>query len=153
MNFRLRLIREKHDLTQRALARELNISKSYYNYFETGERIIPIKRLNDFCNFFNVSFDYVLGLDNNSIVSKKNFKTDAKLIGSRIREIRIKNHLKQIELAKLLNTSQSTISSYEKGRTIILTAFLYEMCNKLHVSADYILGKRNVMKTIITDLK
>ena len=153
MNFRLKEIREKHDYTQRALARELHISKSYYNYFESGERIIPVKRLNDFCNYFNVSFDYALGLDNNSIVSKKNFIIDAKLIGKRIREIRLKNHYKQIELANLLNTSQSTICSYEKGKTIILTAFLYEMCIKLNVSADYILGKRNVIKTIINDLK
>ncbi len=153
MNFRLKIIREKRELTQRALAKELKISKSYYNYFETGERIIPIKRLNDFCNYFNVSFDYVLGLDDKSIVSKKNFVIDAKLIGTRIREIRLKNNLKQKELAKLLNTSQSTISSYEKGKTIILTAFLYEMCIKLHASSDYILGKRNVMKTYISDLK
>ena len=149
MNFRLREIREKHDLTQRLLAKKLNISKSYYNYFETGERIIPVKRLNAFCNYFHVSFDYALGLSNNSIVSKKNFVINNKLIGVRIREIRLLNNLKQVDLAKLLNTSQSTISSYEKGNTIILTAFLYEMCTKLNVSADYILGKRNVIKTIV----
>ena len=153
MNEKIKTIREKHDLTQRATAKILGISKSYYNYFETGERIMPIRRLNDFCNYFNVSLDYIFGFDNNSIVSKKNYQIDNKLIGSRIREIRLKNHLKQIELANILNTSQSTICSYEKGKTVILTAFLYEMCSKLGESADYIIGRRNVTKTIMPNLK
>ena len=49
----------------------------------------------------------------------------------------------------MLHTSQSTISSYEHGNTIILTAFLYEMCSKLNVSANYIVGKTNTIKIII----
>ena len=153
MNLRLRLIREKFEITQRAMAKKLNISKSYYNYFESCERIIPVERLNDFCNIFQVSFDYVLGLDENSIVSKKNYQIDAKIIGERLKEVRVKHKLTQKQVADLLNTSQSTISSYENGKTVILTAFLYELCIKLNVSADYIVGKRNVMKTINSTLK
>jgi transcriptional regulator with XRE-family HTH domain len=74
---------------------------------------------------------------------------DKKLIGARIKEIRKKNKLTQSALANLLHTSQSTISSYESGNTIILTAFAYEMCVKLNVSINYITGKSNVIKTII----
>ena len=40
MILRLKEIREKHDLKQRQMADKLKISKSTYNYFETGERII-----------------------------------------------------------------------------------------------------------------
>lgn len=149
MNLRLRDIREKHDLSQRKTANLLNISKSYYNYFESGERIIPLARLNDFCNLFNVDMDYALGLSKHNIMTKKIIKLDRKLIGSRIREIRKLKKLTQKALADSLNTSQSTISSYEKGNTIILTAFLYEMCTKLKVDANYLVGKTNVIKTII----
>lgn len=149
MNLRLGEIREKHDLSQRKTAIKLKISKSYYNYFETGERIIPIVRLNDFCNLFNVDFDYVLGLSNQNIITKKIKKLDKKLIGIRIKEIRKKNKLTQKDLAEILHTSQSTISTYEHGNTILLTAFLYEMCTKLNVSANYIVGKSNTIKTII----
>ena len=149
MNVRLREIREKHDLSQRKTAIKLKISKSYYNYFETGERIIPLSRLNDFSNLFNVDFDYALGLSNYNIITKKLKKLDKELIGIRIKEVRRKRKLTQSALADLLNTSQSTISSYEHGKTIILTAFLYEMCTKLDVSANYIVGKTNTIKTMI----
>lgn len=149
MKLRLREIREKHDLTQRKIAAKLHISKSYYNYFETGERIIPVVRLNEYCNLFKLNFDYVLGFDEYPTIPKKKYKIDEELISHRIKEIRKANNMTQKQLAKLLNTSQSTISSYEKGRTLILTAFLYEMCTKLNVSADYIVGRSNVLKKIM----
>ena len=149
MKFRLAEIREKNDISQRKTACKLKISKSYYNYFESGERIIPLIRLNDFCNLFNVDFDYALGLSNYNISTKKITKLDKKLIGKRINEIRLMYKLTQNGLAEIMHTSQSTISSYEHGNTIILTAFLYEMCTKLNVSANYIVGKTNTIKVII----
>ena len=149
MKLRLSEIREKHDLSQRKTAMILGISKSYYNYFESGERIIPLSRLNDFCNYFHVDFDYALGLTSHNIITKEIKLLDKKMIGTRIKEIRKKNKLTQNSLAELLHTSQSTISSYENGNTIILTAFLYEMCSKLNISMNYIVGKTNTLKTII----
>ena len=149
MELKLRDIRENYDISQRKTAMKLGISKSYYNYFESGERIIPLSRLNDFCNLFHVDFDYALGLSKHNIVSKKIFKLDNKLIGERIKEIRKKNNLKQSDLARIMHTTQSTVSSYEHGNTLILTAFLYEMCTKLNVSANYIVGKTNTIKIII----
>ena len=149
MKLRLSEIREKKDLSQRKTAIKLKISKSYYNYFESGERIIPLTRLNDFCNLFHVDFDYALGITEYNIMTKELKELDKKLIGTRIKEIRKMKKLTQSELAELLHTSQSTISSYENGNTIILTAFIYEMCIKLNVSMNYIVGKTNTIKTII----
>ena len=149
MKFKLNDIREMKDLSQRKVAIKLKISKSYYNFFESGERIIPLTRLNDFCNIFHVDFDYTLGITNHNIITKELKVLDKKLIGERIKEIRKKHKLTQKDVAKLVNTSQSTISSYENGYTIILTAFLYQMCTKLNVSMNYIVGKTNTIKTII----
>ena len=149
MNLKLRDIRENHDISQRKTAMKLKISKSYYNYFESGERIIPLPRLNDFCNLFHVDFDYALGLTPHNVMTKELKNLDKKLIGQRIKEIRKKNKLTQSELAELVNTTQSTISSYESGNTLILTAFIYEMCTKLHVSVNYIVGKTNTINMII----
>ena len=149
MKLRFNEIREKNDLSQRKTAMKLKISKSYYNYFESGERIIPLTRLNDFCNLFHVDFDYALGLTKHNILTKEIKTLDKKLIGTRIKEIRIMRKLTQKSLADILHTSQSTISSYESGKTMILTAFLYEMCVKLDVSMNYIVGKTNTIKTII----
>lgn len=149
MELRLKELREKQELTQRKMAAKLGISKSYYNYFETGERIVPLKRLVEICNLYHLSLDYLLGLSDHNVVTKDKYKIKRDVISKRIKEVRKLNHLTQVALADLLNTSQSTISSYEKGNTLILTAFLYEMCKKLNVSADYIVGKTNTIKVIM----
>lgn len=148
MELRLKEIRQKYNLTQRQLANKLKISKSYYNYFETGERIIPVIRLNDYCNKFKVTFDYVLGLQEYPENPPKSYKIKPDIISKRIKLIRKKQGLTQKQLADLLNTSQSTISAYESGKTLILTAFLYELCSKLNISADYIVGRSNFINTI-----
>lgn len=148
MKLRLKEIRQKNNLTQRELAEKLKISKSYYNYFETGERIIPVTRLNDYCNKFNVSIDYVLGLSENTNVSQKKYKIKIDIISNRIKEIRKLKNMTQKQLADLLNTSQSTISAYENEKTLILTAFLYELCTKLNVSADYVVGRNNKIERL-----
>lgn len=141
MFYKIREIRESYDLTQRKMAKILNISKSSYNYFETGEHIIPLKHLNNFCNIFNVSMDYVCGLSNNNSTTIKVSNLKPKEIGKKLKQIRIKNKITQMELAKILNTTQSNISSYENGNTLIITVFLYSFAKNFNVSMDYIVGK------------
>ena len=63
-------------------------------------------------------------------------------IGSRIKKIREDNNLTLRDLAKELNTTSSTISAYETGKTLILTAFAYQICIKYNVSLDWLCGKR-----------
>ena len=45
------------------------------------------------------------------------------------------------DLAKELNTTKSTIYAYETGKTLILTAFAYQICIKYKVSLDWLTGK------------
>ena len=77
---------------------------------------------------------------------KKNYEVnnnviDKAKIGERLKNIRKENKLTQVKLATELNTSQSVIAEYEKGKNLIATPFLYTICKKYHVSADYLLGK------------
>ena len=53
--------------------------------------------------------------------------------------IRQNTNLTQKEFAKAINTTQSVISTYENGQTSIQTSFLYDICIKYHISADWIL--------------
>ena len=41
----------------------------------------------------------------------------------------------------ILNTVHPVISNYESGKFLIATPFLYTICKKYNISADYLLGK------------
>lgn len=143
MFYNLKKVRESYDLTQRDMAKLLKVSKSSYNYFETGKHIIPLKHLNNFCNTFQVSMDYVCGLTKVNVKSTKKYKLNSKVIGLNLKKIRLKNKLTQSDIANILNTSQSNISSYESGKTLILTAFIYSFAKHFNVSLDYLTNRSN----------
>lgn len=135
-------IRENKELSQRKLAKLLGVSKSTYARWETQEQIIPLQRLNDFCNFFHVSMDYAMEISKININTDKIEKLDRKTVGQRLKKIRKDNHLTQEQLAFFLNTTHSTISAYESGKTLILTIFAIEICKKYNYSLDWLCGKR-----------
>ena len=62
--FRLKELREDHDLTQQKLADLLKITRQNYSRWETSEKIIPLKHLNTLANFYDVSLDYIMGINN-----------------------------------------------------------------------------------------
>lgn len=134
-------LREEYDLTQLKMSEIMNVSKSNYARWETNESIIPLKHLNNLCNYFNVSMDYITGLskEKNYIIINK--KLNKELIDKRLKEFRENNNLTQEELAKQINTSHSTISAYESGKTMLLTAFAYDICKKYNISLDYLCGR------------
>ena len=135
-------LRKDNNYTIMEMSKLLNTSKSNYQRWETGERFIPTSSLNEISSLFKVSVDYLLGITriNNSDISYFD-KLNKKLIGHNIKKFRQENNLSQKELAKFLNTSQSTISAYENGHTLILSIFIYKICSKYKISADWLLGK------------
>lgn len=139
---RLQDIREDLDLTQKEIANLLNVSQSNYSRWENGKELIPLRMLNNFCNVTEHSMDYVTGIISiERKMSKRIYTLDPKKIGQNLKTIRRKNKLYQYQLAKLLNTTQSTISAYEKGDTLILTAFAYQVAKHFHVSLDTLCGR------------
>ena len=138
---KLKNLRENNDLTQRQIALKLNVSKSTYNRWETGETFIPLKHLNNLCNFYNLSMDYIVNLSNNKNYDNVKNEINKKIIGKRIFYLRKKFNLSQNDLAKLLNTSHSTLSAYENGKTLILTVFAYSIATKFNVSLDWLCGR------------
>lgn len=137
-------LREYKDLSQIKLADYLGITQQTYSLWERGTKIIPLKHLNSLSNFYEISMDYIVGLTdekNNSGIIKLT-ELNKNEIGSRIKKIREDNNLTLRDLAKELNTTSSTISAYETGKTLILTAFAYQICIKYNVSLDWLCGKR-----------
>ena len=138
---KLRELREEKQIKQKDIANFLNISKTAYCQYENEYIIIPIKHLNSVCNFFNISIDYLFDLTNKTNY-KNNLKTVDKITcGQRIKLFRKEFNLTQIKLANDLNIGKGTIADYERGRYLIATPFLYTICKKYNISADYLLGK------------
>ena len=60
---RIRDLRNDHDLTQKQVADMLGMSQTGYSKYETGENDIPTHVLIALAKFYNVSIDYLLGLE------------------------------------------------------------------------------------------
>ncbi|MCM1053440.1 MAG: helix-turn-helix domain-containing protein [Ruminococcus sp.] len=138
---RIKEIREENNLTQTEIAKLFCISRSTYGMWEQEKDIIPINRLNDFCNYFKISIDYVFNLTNTKSYNNYKDKINNSLSAIRLKEFRKENNLTQVKLAELLNVANGTIANYEIGSYIIATPFLYTICSKYNISSDYLLGK------------
>ena len=137
----LKRLREENHMTQQEVASILEITRGLYAQYEIADKIIPIAHLNTLSNLFHVTIDYILGLSSDRIYPMIISNINKEKLGTRLKELRKENKLTQKKLAQQLNTSHSVISAYESGKTMILTSFLYEICQKYHISADYLLGK------------
>ena len=142
---RLEELRETCDLNKIDLANILNVSNSIYARWENNKSNIPTNRLVEIANYFKVNIDYILELTNTKKVIESSNHIDKNKCGERIKSIREKEKLTLRDLAYILNTSNSTISAYETGKTLILESFLYDICKKYGYSADWILGRSNDM--------
>lgn len=58
----LRDLREDHDLRQADVAALLHTTQQVYSRYEKGINEMPIRHLRTLCQFYQVSADYILGL-------------------------------------------------------------------------------------------
>lgn len=72
------------------------------------------------------------------------------ILGKRIKSERERKGLSQIELAKLLNISNTTLSQYETGQRIPSDEIKIKLAEIFNCSVDYLLGLTNVRDPIET---
>lgn len=77
---RLQKLRMSRNLSQEALGQKLNRSKSVICAYENNLRIPPLEVLTDIAVFFDVSLDYLVGIDKNEMVSVDGLKDRQKEI-------------------------------------------------------------------------
>ena len=138
---RMKDIRTYFDNTQIELAKVLHTSRSTYAGWENGIDLIPLTKLNDFCNYYGISLDYICGLTS---IKKREYlidKIDKKNIGNNLKEIRTLNNDTQEKTSKIINVDQSNYSKYELGKILIHTYPLIEFAKHYNVSIDYLCGK------------
>ena len=62
---RLRELREDRDLLQRDIAVIIGTTQQVYSRYENGQNEMPIRHLITLAQFYGVTSDYILGIDDN----------------------------------------------------------------------------------------
>lgn len=62
------------------------------------------------------------------------------MIGERLQYLRSERKITQLELAKALSVSKSSIAAYEQGSRIPTAEFIIKVAEYFDVSSDFILG-------------
>ena len=139
----IKKLREEQNKTQQEIASILGIARQTYNHYEIQDSIIPLKHLNNLANYYNVSIDYIFELTKQRKYSNFKKEINIDLSKERLKAFRKEQKLTQVKLANILNTFHTVIVDYEHGKNLIATPFLYTICKKYNISADYLLGKIN----------
>lgn len=137
----IKTLREDNNLKQKQIADYLGIKRCTYTSYEIERDSIPIKHLNELCNYFNISIDYALGLTKTKNYKNNNKDINFNIQGTRLKEIRKENKLTQKEIAIILNIARSTWTNYEYNKKQVSTLILLDLAKKYNYSIDYILGK------------
>lgn len=138
----LRNSRENLELKQKDIAEMFGIHFSTVSGWETGKDTIPIERLIDYANEYNLSLDYLFGL-----ISKNEeyypLNLDLDLLAKNLTNLRLKNNCTQTLVARKLNTNQSAYSHYENAIYTIPTSFVFGL-TKIYepFSIDELFGRK-----------
>ena len=72
MNYKDKMsdIRIGQNISQKEMAKILNISPFTYSHYETQDATIPIKHLIAFCDYLNISIDYIFSFKSKILLKK-----------------------------------------------------------------------------------
>jgi len=150
---RVQYLREEKEVTQVEIAKSLGCSRSSYSLWEIGKDNIPLKYLIKISNYLKVSIDYLVGLTDNRYEKFKSCPEiiDKHLLGQKIKLARKSKKITQTHVSESINTTQSTISAYEAGKTRVTTSFLVEFAKLTGTSLTYLLNGEPIKITKKTD--
>lgn len=114
------------EIKQKDVAKFMGVSPSTVSGWENGIDTIPLKRLVEYANAYNLSLDYLFGIKN---IPKSNLyiKIDNLVISKNLRKLRKANGMTQLELSKKTYIDRTSYSKYETGKNLITTTALYSL--------------------------
>lgn len=137
----LKYAREELEMTQEELGYVFGVSRKTISGWETASNTIPFSKLIKFCNLYDYSLDFIMGITRNNIKYNTQIKTNKKQIGKRLKELRNSLNLSQLKFADKCGISQTTYSHYETGLNLITTLNAYAICKTYNISMDYLVGR------------
>ena len=135
--------RQATGLTQLEVSKRLNINRSSISKWESGSSIPDPALLPKIAKLYNVTTDYLLGLDN--------FDTNITTSNTipRIKELRGAHT--QDYIAKQLGLNRQTYRNYENGDRQADYATLMHIADYFNVSIDYLLGRSESSAVFVRD--
>lgn len=132
---RICAVRKSVGKNQKEFSAMLDIPQSTLSAYETDRMQPAIFNLVKIAKTFNVSMDWLCGLE-----KQESNSLDGKSIGLRIRALRIERGLTQTDFAKSLGKALRTVQKYESGEIELTIATVNEIAHNFGVSAAYLLG-------------
>ena len=133
---RIRAVRKSVGKNQKEFSALLDIPQSTLSAYETDAMQPAIFNLVKIAKTFNVSMDWLCGLEK----TQESNSLDGKSIGLRIRALRIERGLTQTDFAKSLGKALRAVQKYESGEIELTIATINEIAQKFGVSAAFLLG-------------
>ncbi len=97
----IKYLRKQSGFTQVQLAKKLNKSKSAVCRYESGAKVPSLDTLIDISTLFNVSLDYLVGLEKKDIVSiEKLTPGQTSIINTLLVELRTTKSYQQVKLTE-----------------------------------------------------
>lgn len=112
LSLKLLELRQKHNLTQKQLCADLNISRSNYSYFECGKRTPDINTLLLIAQYYKISLDELVTGSHSTAAPSETLSANEQGL-TIIRHLRSK-HIPIENIMELSKTDFDFLSAYKK---------------------------------------
>lgn len=141
----IRSLREVRLMTQKELAKQLSLSPSTVGMYEQNRRMPDIDTLITISHIFNVSIDYLLGIDPLREIDIINFQRDDSEIAfnfkHKIRELLVDLKISKEDFMQKTGFDQTISDAYLYGNRMPTIKDLITITDALNVSLDYLFDK------------
>lgn len=139
----------ERNLTQKELAKMVGTTEVSIGRYVNDKREPSATMISDIAKALKVSTDYLLGMsesirnipNSKTVELEEEFPESMANFQTRLKELRIRENLSQIELSKKLNISNVTLSQYENGVRRPDLNTVSEFADFFNVTTDYLLGR------------
>lgn len=139
---RLKSLREKRNMKQSELGKLLNVKEAAISKYESEKVPLTADTLIKLSNIFNVSIDYILGInDNSNTVARTDFFTDSTLANQLRTLISEEPSLGLSFYAQVGHMEIETLQKYINGDSFPSSYDLCKLVEIFDTSADYLFGK------------
>ena len=141
---RLHQLMQAEKTSKRKLSNEINVDRKSIRTYLQGECLPRYDTLAAIADYFEVSADFLLGLENDSVCCYKTFckkEEIPQIFIARLVELMHEKNLSQGKLAKQIKMTQPSVSKWIKGKTMPETFALIDIAKHLNCKVDYLIGR------------